>query len=134
MCSALGVTGQGCYAWRSRGPSGRDLRDAGPAGEISEVCEASRRICGAPKVFAELRRRGERTSRERAARIVRENGWAGATRGCAERPEGGAEQAAPRADSAPGLVRRDFCVLSTGFEQKEHRFLSSLSMVLARDS
>lgn len=25
------------------------------------------------------------------------------------------------------------CVLSTGFEQKEHRFLSSLSMVLAHD-
>ncbi len=26
-----------------------------------------------------------------------------------------------------------YCVLSTGFEQKEHRFLSSLSMVLAHD-
>lgn len=39
---------------------------------------------------------------------MRENGRAGATRGRAERPEGGAEQAAPRADSAPGLARRDF--------------------------
>lgn len=81
MCSALGVTRQGYYAWRSRGPSGRDLRDAELAGEISEVYEASRRIYGAPKVFAELRRRGERTSRKRAARIMRENGWAGTTRG-----------------------------------------------------
>lgn len=108
MCSAPGVTRQGYYAWRSRGPSGRDLRDAEPAGEISGACEASRRICGAPEVFAELRWRGERTSRKRVARIMHENGRAGATRGCARRPKGGAEQAAPQADSAPGLVRRDF--------------------------
>ena len=88
MCSALGVTRQGYHAWRSRGPSGCDLRDAELAGEISEVYEASRRIYGAPKVFAELRRRGERTSRKRAAHIMRENGWAGTTRGCAKRPKG----------------------------------------------
>lgn len=107
MRSALGVTRQGCYARRSRGPSGRDLRDAELAGEISEVYEASRRIHGAPKVFAGLRRRGERTSRKRVARIMRENGRAGTTRGCAKRPKGGARQAAPQANSAPGLVRRD---------------------------
>ena len=108
MCSALSVTRQGYHARRSRGPSGRDLRDAELAGEISEVYEASRRIYGAPKVFAELRRRGERTSRKRAARIMRENGWAGTTRGCAKRPKGEAKQAAPQANSAPDLVRRDF--------------------------
>ena len=39
---------------------------------------------------------------------MRESGRAGTTRGCAKRPEGEAEQAALRADSAPGLVRRDF--------------------------
>ena len=39
---------------------------------------------------------------------MRESGRAGATRGRAKRPEGGAEQAAPQADSAPDLVRRDF--------------------------
>ena len=105
MRSALGVTRQGCCARRSRGPSGRG---AEPAGETSGVCEAGRRICGAPEAFAGLRRRGGRTPRERAARVMRENGRAGAARGCAKRPEGGAEQAAPRAGSAPGLVRRDF--------------------------
>lgn len=83
MCSALKVTRQGCCAWRRRPPSARDRRDAELSAKISGVCEASRRICGAPKAFAGLRRRGER-------------------------PEGGAEQAAPRADSAPGLARRDF--------------------------
>ena len=108
MCPALGVTRQGYYAWRRRPPSAHDLRDAELAGEISEVCEASRRIYGAPKVFAELRRRGERTSRKRVARVMRENGWAGATRGCAKRPRGGAKPAAPQANAAPDLVRRDF--------------------------
>ena len=32
-----------------------------------------------------------------------------------------------------GEALGEVCVLSTGFEQKEHRFLSSLSMVLAHD-
>ena len=39
---------------------------------------------------------------------MRENGRAGTTRGCAKRPRGEAKRAAPRANSAPGLVRRDF--------------------------
>ena len=108
MCSALKVTRQGYYAWRRRPPSAHDLRDAELAGEISEVYESSRRVYGAPKVHAELRRRGVRVSRERAARVMRENGWAGATRGCAKRPKGGAKPAAPQANAAPDLVRRDF--------------------------
>ena len=106
MRSAPGVTGRGCCARRSRGPGGRGLRGAEPAGETSGVCEAGRRIHGAPEAFAGLRRRGER-----AARVMRESGRAGATRGRAERPEGGAEQAAAQANSAPGLVRRDFMLM-----------------------
>lgn len=38
---------------------------------------------------------------------MRDNGWAGTTRGCARRPEGGAKQAAPQPCAAPDLVRRD---------------------------
>ena len=108
MCSALKVTRQGYYAWRRRPPSAHDLRDAELAGEISAVYESSRRVYGAPKVHAELRRRGVRVSRKRVARVMRENGRAGATRGCAKRPKGGAKPAAPQANAAPDLVRRDF--------------------------
>lgn len=93
---------------RSCGPSGRDLRGAELAGGVSEVHEASRRVYGAPKALAEPRRRGERASRRRVVRIMRESGWAGTARGRAKRPEGEAKQAAPQADSAPDLVRRDF--------------------------
>lgn len=108
MCSALGVTRQGYYAWRKRPPSARERRDAELASMIAEVHEASRGVYGAPKVFAELRRRGVRTSRKRVARIMRENGRAGTTRGCAKRPKGEPKQAAPQANAAPDLVRREF--------------------------
>ena len=49
-----------------------------------------------------------RTSRKRVARLMRENGWAGTTRGCARRPKGERKAAAPQANAAPDLVRRDF--------------------------
>lgn len=39
---------------------------------------------------------------------MREDGRTGTTRGCARRPEGGRKAAAPQADAAPDLVRRDF--------------------------
>lgn len=108
MCAALRVTRQGYHAWKKRPPSAHAKRDAELAGKISEIHSASRGIYGAPKVFAELRRAGERTSRKRVARIMRENGWAGTTRGCAKRPKGGKKRAAPQANAAPDLVRRDF--------------------------
>lgn len=108
MCSALGVTRQGYYAWRRRPPSARDERDLELTRLISEVYEASRRIYGAPKVHMELLRRGVRTSRKRVARLMRDNGWSGTTRGCARRPKGTPKAAAPQAGAAPDLVGRDF--------------------------
>ena len=108
MCAALHVTRQGHRAWRKRPPSARDLRDAEPAAAISEICAAGRGIHGAPKAFAGLGRPGERTSRKRAARVMRESGWAGATGGGAGRPRSAAEPAAPQANAAPDPVRREF--------------------------
>ena len=54
MCAALKVTRQGYYAWRSRGPSAHDLRDAELVAMVSEIHSASRGVYGAPKVFAEI--------------------------------------------------------------------------------
>ena len=108
MCAALKVTRQGYYAWRKRPPSAHDLRDAELAAKISEIYGASRGNYGASKVFAELKRAGERTSRKRVARLMRDNGMVGTTRGCARRPKGAAKPAAPQANAAPDLVKRDF--------------------------
>ena len=108
MCAALKVTRQGYYAWRKRPPSAHDLRDAELAAKISEIYGASRGNYGAPKVFAELKRAGERTSRKRVARLMRDSGMVGTTRGCARRPKGAAKPAAPQANAAPDLVKQDF--------------------------
>lgn len=108
MCAALKVARQGHYAWRKRPPSAHDLRDAELAAKISEIYGASRGNYGAPKVFAELKRAGERTSRKRVARLMRDSGMVGTTRGCARRPKGAAKPAAPQANAAPDLVKRDF--------------------------
>ena len=108
MCSALGVTRQGYYVWRRRPPSARDERDLELTRPIPGVYEASRGIYGAPKVHMELLRRGVRTSRKRVARLMRDDGRPGATRGCARRPKGTPKAAAPQAGAAPDLVGRDF--------------------------
>lgn len=75
---------------------------------VSEVRAASRGVYGAPKAFQGLGKAGVRTSRKRAARIMRESGWAGTARGCARRPKGGAKQAAPQPCAAPDPVKRGF--------------------------
>ncbi|MDO4436756.1 MAG: IS3 family transposase [Coriobacteriaceae bacterium] len=108
MCSALGFARRGCCAWRRRPPSPHDERDLEPARLISEICESSRRIYGAPKARVELLTRGVRASRKRVARIMRDNGWPGTARGCAMRPEGAVKSAMPQASAAPDLVGRDF--------------------------
>lgn len=108
MCRALKVSRQGYHAWRRRPPSAHDRRDGELAAMISEVRAASRGVYGAPKVFQELRKAGVRTSRKRVARIMRENGWVGTTRGCARRPKGERKQAAPQPCAAPDLVGRAF--------------------------
>ena len=108
MRAALHVTRQGYCAWRKRPPSAHDLRDAELAAKISEIYGASRGSYGAPKVLAELKRAGERTSRKRVARLMRDNGMVGTTRGCARRPKGAAKPAAPQANAAPDPVKRDF--------------------------
>ncbi len=108
MRRALHVTRRGCCARRRRRPGAHGERGAGLAGRISEMCAAGRGVYGAPKVLAELGKAGEPASRRRAARIMRESGRAGATRGRARRPRGGAKAAALQAGSAPGPVRREF--------------------------
>ena len=107
MCSALGVTRQGYYAWRSRPPSALAARDAELGDLVEAVYAEGRGHYGAPRVFEVLRRRGVSTSRKRVARIMRERSLVGKSRGCARRPKGQPKARAERPD-APDLVNRDF--------------------------
>lgn len=78
LCTVLGVSRSGYYAWRDRGPSAHAVRDVELAGMVVEVHQRSRRTYGAPRVHAELGRLGHATGRKRVARLMRERGLVGA--------------------------------------------------------
>ena len=75
LCKVLGVTRQGFYAWRRRGPSLRSLGDAELARLIVTIYDGSLKTYGAPRVQLELRDdHGVRVGRKRVARLMRELG------------------------------------------------------------
>jgi transposase InsO family protein len=73
MCTVLGVTRGGFYAWLGRGVSGRRRRRAELAAKIARLHAENRRVYGSPRVCAALRAEGERVSEKTVARIMREN-------------------------------------------------------------
>ena len=76
MCTVLGVSRGGYYAWASRAESARAADDRTLAAEIRAAYEASRGRYGSPRVHAELRARGRRIGRKRVARLMRGMGLA----------------------------------------------------------
>jgi hypothetical protein len=82
-CALLKVSRAAFYQHLA-GPSKRGREDAELTGQIQAVHEQSKGRHGAPRVHAELRRRGHRHSRKRIARLMR---TAGDTRAGAETVE-----------------------------------------------
>jgi transposase InsO family protein len=74
MCSALGVSRSGYYAWRARGESKRAAQDGVLLDEIVQVHAESRRLYGSPRVYNELKQRGRHHGRKRVARLMRAAG------------------------------------------------------------
>ena len=102
-CALLKVSRAAFYQHRA-GPSPREREDAELTGRIRAVHEESKGRYGAPRVHAELRRRGRRHGRKRIARLMRAAGiWGKAPRRWRKTtiPD---PAAAARADR----IRRDF--------------------------
>jgi len=74
MCRVLEVSRAGYYAWRSRPEAVREKEDRRLAVKIASIHAESRQRYGSPRVHAELRGRGERTSRKRVAKLMRKQG------------------------------------------------------------
>jgi putative transposase len=74
MCRALGISRSGFYAARRREASARAREDERLRQRIGTIHHHSRRTYGSPRVQAELRVQGVRTSRKRVARLMREAG------------------------------------------------------------
>src|ERR1700750_1543401 len=78
MARVLGVSKAGYYAWLQRPASAHAVADAALLKRVRTVHASSRQTYGAPRVHADLRGRGERHSRKRIARLMREAGLVGA--------------------------------------------------------
>jgi transposase InsO family protein len=102
-CALLKVSRAAFYAHLS-GPSQRDRQDAQLAAEIAAVHAQSKGRYGAPRVHAELARRGRRHSRKRVARLMRAAGIRGKTPKRWRKTTVPDPAAAKRADK----IRRDF--------------------------
>ena len=76
-CAAAGVTRSAYYAWTARRPSQRQQDDAGLVGEIRRIHGRSHGTYGAPRVHAELRRRGWVVNHKRVERLMRTHGIVG---------------------------------------------------------
>jgi putative transposase len=104
LCSVLGVSRAGYYAWKDRPECARRCRDDELLGEIRQVHEQSSGTYGWPRMHAELRHRGVRVSGKRVARLMRQAGLSGLVR----RRKGKTTIQVPGIATAPDLVRRDF--------------------------
>jgi transposase InsO family protein len=102
-CALLQVSRAAFYQHLS-GPSKRERQDAELTGQIQEVHEESKGRYGAPRVHAELARRGRRHGRKRVARLMRTAGIAGKT------PKRWRKTtiADPAATARSDRIRRDF--------------------------
>src|SRR4029077_11186017 len=74
LCALYGVTRAGYYAWRGRAESARRGQDRGLLSKIRGVFERSRGTYGSPRIQRALVSVGERVSRRRVERLMREAG------------------------------------------------------------
>ncbi len=108
MCRALGVSRQGYARWVRRQdapPTARQLDDAVLLGEITVIFNESRRSYGAPRVWAELRRRGRTVGPNRVARLMALHGLCGRD---GRRPLPRTTITDPAAVAAPNVADREF--------------------------
>ena len=74
LCRCLAVSRSGYYGWLDRAPSPRALQDERLAVEVAAIFKAKRHRYGSPRVRDELEARGQRVSRKRVARLMRDRG------------------------------------------------------------
>ena len=74
LCRVLQVSRSGFYAWQQRPAAPRTLQDQTLGLEVAAIFAESRGRYGSPRVYAELRVRGQRTGRHRVARLMRSAG------------------------------------------------------------
>jgi len=77
MCTVLGLSASGYYAWRGRPPSARAQANAALSEDIRLIHAESHGTYGSPRVHAVLRGHGRRIGRSRIERLMRRAGLRG---------------------------------------------------------
>ena len=121
LCRVVGASVSGFYAWlraipvrQSRAEAEAELR-----GHISRIFAAQRRVYGAPRIHAELRREGRQHARRRIERLMRAMGLQ-AQRGRRRRPQ--TTDSRHDLPIAPNLLSRSF-----GARQPDTVWLADIS-------
>ena len=74
MCSVLGVSRAGFYAWRSRPESQRSVANSALLDDIKRVHRDNHGCYGSPRIHRELEAQGRGASRGRIERLMRRHG------------------------------------------------------------
>jgi len=77
VCEVLGVSEGGYYHWRKRPKSSRAIRDEDLSCKIEVFHCGSRATYGAPRIHKDLKASGEKVSRKRVARLMKQQGLRG---------------------------------------------------------
>ena len=80
MCRVFGVSPSGYYAWNSREPSARAIRDVELTARIRALHARSRGTYGAPRIQRDLHDDGIRIAQKRVARLMKADGLEGVSR------------------------------------------------------
>lgn len=81
MCAVLSVSRSGFYAWTKRGSSARFKRDVELRAAIIASHQRSGKRYGSPRILRDLRASGERVSKKRVERLMREANLRGRRKG-----------------------------------------------------
>jgi transposase InsO family protein len=74
MAPVLNVSRSGYYGFLTNEKSSRMIENERLKGKIKSIHEKSRKVYGSPRVHRELKKQGEKVSRKRVARLMREEG------------------------------------------------------------
>jgi transposase InsO family protein len=73
QCKVLDVSASGFYAWRKHQPSRRAVANQNLLQDIRRIHWDSRKLYGSPRVHAALRKEGQKISRRRVEKLMRDN-------------------------------------------------------------
>ena len=104
MLEILGVSKSGYYDWLDRKPSHREQLKAKVKKAIKEIYDESKCIYGAPKIAAELHKRGFKTAERTVTRYMKEMG----IRACWVRPYTVTTHSEDFSDRLKNILRRNF--------------------------